>query len=515
MAKLSPATLVRPGKGGPAIFIEKIWKYNGRNNKFEMVGGGEFVATGCVIGDWEYDAKSGASASTLKKYANEAKAALKPGVKNVEVVGKINGNGSVTSIPVSRLEKSAEFGGQSGASASGKLPANAATTRAQEKGSTYIFQQVLGTNKKNWVSVDALKKDKATMKALNAIWQKEVKVNVNQTWLEGYWKQHKKMLDEFGGSRWTEFDHSGPTSFMDFISGLVSTKFGISQKDNWNPADMWLITSTTQKVKEKLNKITEGSKATQTINELNAEMRRMYANHELVGISLKAISGKEAMFEEYNVSAMTQAKINKYKFPKVTLIIDLSENMSQDSKAELRNAAGTGFNFQIKSNSSTSWAGLKWESTPKGASAARGGKAQVSSVIKLLEEGGQTFQKDWSKYPVNAKEFAEQAKKGSAGQHGGQGWLETFKYVYPKVDTRLTGSKTAAAQEFQTNIEAMFNKGIGESKVANSKLMQLKFLYDILKIKEKKAADYDDFWTDLVFLSIKLGNQYGPFGKLY
>ena len=107
MAKLSPATLVRPGKGGPAIFIEKIWKYNGRNNKFEMVGGGEFVATGCVIGDWEYDAKSGASASTLKKYANEAKAALKPGVKNVEVVGKINGNGSVTSIPVSRLEKSA------------------------------------------------------------------------------------------------------------------------------------------------------------------------------------------------------------------------------------------------------------------------------------------------------------------------------------------------------------------------------------------------------------------------
>mgnify|MGYP006089913433 CR=1 FL=1 len=517
MAKLSPATLARPGKGGPTIFIDKIWKFNGRNNKFEMVGGSEFVATGCVIGDWEYDAKSGASATTLKKYASEAKKALIPGVRNVEVVGKIDGKGTVISIPVSRLEKSAEFGGQGGASASGKLPANAATTRAQEKGSTYIFQQVLGTNKKNWVSVEALKKDKATMKALNAIWQKEVKVNVNQTWLEGYWKQHKKMLDEFGGSKWTEFDHSGPTSFMNFISDLVNKKFGISQKDNWNPADMWLITSTTQKVKATLTKLTEGSKATQTINELNAEMRRMYLNHELVGISLKAISGKLASFEEYNVSSMTTAKINKYKFPKINLIIDLSEDMSQDSKAELRDASGSGgFNFQIKSNSSTSWAGLKWESTPKGASAARGGKAQVASVIKLLDEGGQTFQKDWSKYPINAKEFAAQANRGSSGQHGGQGWLKTFEYVYPQVETKLSGSKTSASKEFQTNIEAMFNKGIGESKVANSKLMQLKFLYDILKIKETKNIEtYTNFWTDLVFLSIKLGNQYGPFGKLY
>ena len=33
-------------------------------------------------------------------------------------------------------------------------------------------------------------------------------------------------------------------------------------------------------------------------------MRRMYKARELVGISLKAISGKEAEFTEYNVSSL-------------------------------------------------------------------------------------------------------------------------------------------------------------------------------------------------------------------
>ena len=62
----------------------------------------------------------------------------------------------------------------------------------------------------------------------------------------------------------------------------------------------------------------------------------------------------------------------------------------------------------------------------------------------------------------------------------------------------------------------MFSSGTAQMKVANSKLMQLAFLYDILKIKENKGVEtYISWWTDLVFLSIKLGNQYGPFGKLY
>ncbi len=340
------------------------------------------------------------------------------------------------------------------------------------------------------------------MKALNAIWQKEIKVNVNQAWLEGYWKQHKKMLDEFGGSRWTEFDHSGPGSFMDYITAKVNKKFNIAKKDNWNPADMWLIRGTTESVKKKIDEKTDGARATKTVEGLNALMRSMYNSNQLVGISLKAISGKEARFSKYNVSPFTQGVVNAHTFPNIKLTIDLSKDMSQDSKAELRSAAGSGgFNFQIKSNSSTSWSNLKWESTPVGATAARGGKAEVDKVIAMLKEDGRSFDKTWSNYPRDAKGFIQERIK----------WETKFKYVKTKAKTNINST-----EEFTTNIEAMFKKGTPSAKVANSKLMQLAFLYDILKIKESKGVKtYVDWWTDLIFLSIKLGPQYGPFGKLY
>jgi hypothetical protein len=265
---------------------------------------------------------------------------------------------------------------------------------------------------------------------------------------------------------------------------------------------MWLIKGTTEQVKKKLDLVTEGSKSTQTITELNAEMRRMYKARELVGVSLKAISGNEAAFSEYNVSKFTSAMANNYRFPNIKLTIDLGEDMTQDSKAELRHKEGTGgFNFQIKSNSSTSWSGLKWESTPQGATAARGGKAQVAKVIEMLKEDGQPFEKEWSKYPEDRKEYQTEHLN----------WETKFRYVSKEATTNV---KTAA--EFSKNIEKMFRSGLASQKVANSKLMQLAFLYDILKIKEKKGVEtYISWWTDLVFLSIKLGNKYGPFGKLY
>ena len=144
---------------------------------------------------------------------------------------------------------------------------------------------------------------------------------------------------------------------------------------------------------------------------------------------------------------------------------------------------------------------MKWESTPNGATAARGGKAQVAKVIEMLKENGVTFDKDWKNYPRNKKEFNARTKE-----------FETmFTYVNGKATTNCPN-----AGAFSANIMKMFRSGEANKKVANSKLMQLAFLNDILKVKESKGVEtYISWWTDLVYLSIKLGNQYGPFGKLY
>ena len=46
--------------------------------------------------------------------------------------------------------------------------------------------------------------------------------------------------------------------------------------------------------------------------------------------------------------------------------------------------------------------------------------------------------------------------------------------------------------------------------------MKLSFINDVVNIREKKKKKkYTEFWTDMVFLSIKKGDRFGPFGKLY
>jgi hypothetical protein len=47
---------------------------------------------------------------------------------------------------------------------------------------------------------------------------------------------------------------------------------------------------------------------------------------------------------------------------------------------------------------------------------------------------------------------------------------------------------------------------------ANSKLMQIKFLYELVILPKKKM---EGFITDLFFLAEKRGKGFGPFGKLY
>ena len=55
----------------------------------------------------------------------------------------------------------------------------------------------------------------------------------------------------------------------------------------------------------------------------------------------------------------------------------------------------------------------------------------------------------------------------------------------------------------------LFNE---EPWVANSKLQQITWLYQVMSLSQKER---NRFATDLVFLSKKEGREYGPFGKVY
>lgn len=369
-----------------------------------------------------------------------------------------------------------------------KKAADAKTTLMQEKASTFVFERVLKDNV-TWPSVEAMMKDKKTMDGIHKVYP-----SVEFEWMEVFWKQHEKMFQEFSNSQWHIFDHSGSGSFMEYITDVIIRKFGISKKDNWDPADMWLIKGSVKNITDVIDKTVEGSRGSQTIEELNTVMRSLYKERKLVGVSLKKVSGSQAKWEEFNVKELTLDEMDDYNFPEIETKIILTERMTQDSIVKLTKN-GKGYKFQIKGNNSTGFSNLKWEATQIGAGAARGGKAQVDMIVQLLKDAGQTFEKANDKYPKTREEYVKRKNE--------------FESMFNRIKTKAeTGIVTK--EQFSKNIEGVF---LEAPHVANSKLIQLAFLDAVYKITPQKKQE--EVWTDIVFLAIKKGNKFGPFGKLY
>ena len=85
---------------------------------------------------------------------------------------------------------------------------------------------------------------------------------------------------------------------------------------------------------------------------------------------------------------------------------------SQDSRIILTGKSGdTVYNFQIKGNTSSTYANLKWEPTMKGSAAARLGKAPVAMVMELLDSFKVKFENNHNKYPKTISEFSDEQDK--------------------------------------------------------------------------------------------------------
>ena len=374
------------------------------------------------------------------------------------------------------------------------------STAMQEAGSKYVFEYALNNKKSGWATRTKFGTDKKMMEGLEKIYP-----DVTGEWLDVFWKQHKVILEKFSDSKINKFDHTG--GFMKEITQIVNKNFGISKKDNWNPADIWGVRGNSDKVIEKVQATVSGTKDSQTIQQLNALLRGMYKAKELVGISLKKTSGPEALWEEYNIEALTLDEVDDYKYKKIDLTMNIQggNDWTQDTKVNLKQSGGgPEYDFQIKANDSSKFTNLKYESTPVGGRSARGGKAEVKAVEALLKDNDVLgdFQNKHQNYPMDFDQFMAQSIKGRD--------LKDWKRMYNKVAKKAT-TNCSNDDEFVNILGKKFASD--KPWEANSKLMQMHFLSQALDITDK--SEYTEFWTDMVFLSIKKGDRFGPFGKLY
>ena len=402
----------------------------------------------------------------------------------------------------------------------GTTISDAEFTAMQEKATAYVLKRAFEDNKR-FNSAEDIIKDAVTKRGLENIFiyrntqlfkfelPLETKTPEDK-WLNTFYLQQKKMLMEFAGAEFTVFNREG--GFMDFITDLIKDKFGISRKDSWNPADIWLIRKK-DVFRTKIKKELAGPRGTQTIRELNAIMRSMFQKREVVGISLKLISGQQAKYQEVNVSEAFFKKLENmqgeydFKLSRIVFKLNLKGNSfaTQDTNIFLKDSDKEVAKFQLKGNTTSRLANLKFEGTEIGASAARLGKAPLNLVEQLSGMVDKNLYNQATKangtYPTTSEEFSKRESE----------FTEMFARVVRHPLMSEIGIKTK--KQFVDNMEQVFRGA--SSHIANVKLMQLYYIDRLLQLNGDVR---DEYLTDLLFIAQKKGNKifdFGPFGKLY
>jgi hypothetical protein len=316
--------------------------------------------------------------------------------------------------------------------------------------------------------------------------------DMNELWEETYFQQQMTVQREVGKTRFKHYSRNA--GFMDYISKKIKKLYGISQKDTWNPADIWLV-SDLPTVTRILDKIVDDDVT--SLAEFNQIMRDLFHERKIVGISLKKMSGKSAKWELVNLENMDMYDTDEYSFKLKGITLDFglkskSEFKNSDTKIVIEGKRSI-ITTQIRQNS-TGFNNLKIEGTAKGATAARLGKAPLQMVSTLFKAMNLTFDNRHQNYPRTADEYIKTQKK--------------WEGLFDDLDNKYTD--ISSSKSFSDNMITIYNSN--RPDFASSKLMQLKFITEILRLKDD---DVNLLLTSLTYLQQKKGKIFGPFGKLY
>ena len=396
---------------------------------------------------------------------------------------------------------------ETGGAAATKAVSDSLMTKIQELGSAKVFEYAIKLNSRKYSSLDNMKADKDLMDELTEIWVRESNgklTEVDEEWLVSFHKQQHALIDKISTPKFTEFNREG--GFMEYVTDIVK-KFGISSKDNWDPADVWLIEDE-DKARTLIDKVlSRGSgKATMSrLSEFNAIMRILFNTRKVFGISLKKVAkGQPARIEFVNHSQKFLKSLDSihmsYSYSKCGLGTKKDKGgntviSSQDTRFVVVSGAGAKYDFQIKANDSTKFSGLKYEPTASGASAARLGKATIELVIDQMKGYGLSFDKSKDAYAKTPEDFLDQESD--------------IKQMIKNL--KNAGVDIGVKDEKEAFDNLLFSMNT-QPHVANSKLQQITWLDQVLSLGKDER---DEFATDMIFIAKKEGDRYGPFAKIF
>jgi len=352
---------------------------------------------------------------------------------------------------------------------------NAPTTQQQELCTLAIFEELLSSSTQNYTNFEQM---------LPTLMKIYPGITEEKSWYNSFALQFKKIsaITKLPNNNFDVFNRDG--GFMDWITKLVNSKFEIAKKDSWNPADIWLLKSSTyDKYQKKLNDA-------QTIQEVNAILVTAYNKYDIVGVSLKKNNGKNLNYDLVNLKS--NAKEEEVEFLGFDLNIPFDTNTNKftsvTSKLSVKYHGGT-YSMGIKSNQA-SIGNITYEFVGSGAAAFLG--KVPKDMLKLeLSTDNQKMPEHSHFMKFDKKDFESKLKV-----------IKSNKTIF-----NINGD----LNKFVSNLEKSWDtNGRAKDNVVISQIFT--FAYIIAKMTAKRRKE---FIRDLFFMAQKKGPKFGPFGKLY
>ena len=255
------------------------------------------------------------------------------------------------------------FGNGSG---TGGSTINAVETAKQENATRFVCEQFIDKTPNQMPSGDKIA----------AIYE-----NYDDDWHATFKLQAEKLKSWLGTNK--GYEYSRDDGIMPFVERVAQQKCGVSTKDSWNPADIYIVRKTKRReIEAEITKIGDmPGTAPQRLDMLNEYMRKQFKTRDLVGISLKKL-GRTATVEETNINRQQTLKEIKIIPNSMKLDLDLAANgefVTGEFKFQIE-AEGNVVNVQVRAFSGGIREKTQMDMTAAGA-AAKLGKVSVIEAI--------------------------------------------------------------------------------------------------------------------------------------
>lgn len=394
------------------------------------------------------------------------------------------------------------------------MAGNAIETAKQENGSKVYFELVIENGKDP---------DKDFGVLTTAV--KKVYPNVNNEWMESYAKQARALKDYIGRNK--GYEYSRDDGFMPFIETIAKQKCGVSVKDRWDPADIYMVKKSKRKeIESKIKQITSTPDKDTNLLALNDYMRELMQSFDMLPVSLKAIkkSTSKAKAEPANIGAKGK-KISFEVVPgSVKCLLDFGHKTPNefdtgefafDFKVGDEEIHGQARNFQYSKARNL----VQTDLTPKG----RSGGAKLG---KVSSEALDSFLKKLNlPRPASAAKDPNIDLPGEWKKENIDYWikyienLKSEKIAGRPIDlgglkVKIGNKETVGAEEVIKNAIISENKTRSSAGRFSSKLIGLRWAYTWVLIEKKGKMDE---WLQTLYYGAKkeFGGKNGPFLKIY